>query len=435
MQLSTKTVSYFLPSVLLAALLLLLMPTPASTRVYLDITSPGFRKVVMTVPYFIDKNRPEITIDSGKKMAALLGRALTFHGFVDLIDPDSYGGSQVKDWASIGTEFTLLGQYELRGEDIILEIRLVDIQAGQMILGRRYRGKFSNHEVMIKKFCDEVVLKLTGEKGVSLTKIAFSSNASGYKEIYLADVLGNEVQQVTKHKDLAVSPRFSPDGKQLAYTSYHRGNPNLYVTNIDKLTVTRALSRRKGLNMSPAWSPDGTTMAVTLSKDGNPDLFLLDTKGKILRKLTGGEGINVSPTWSPDGKRLAFVSDRSGSPQIYVMDVRTKAVSRITYLGTENTTPSWSPDGELIAYTGRVNSNYQILLIKPEGGTPIQLTQYWGDHESPSWSPDSRQIVFTNKRYDEQKICAIFKSGTGLRTLFAFDGDQFTPQWSPRQDN
>jgi TolB protein len=423
----------FLRALLFASLLISIMPVQAMARVYLDITSPGFRKVVMSVPYFIDKNRPDKTSDTGKKMAALLGRALTFHGFVDLVDPDSYGGSQKMEWQMLGTEFTLLGQYELNSNGITLEIRLIDVQAGRMILGRRYRGKLSNHKVMVKKFCDEVVLKLTGKKGVSLTKIAFVSNQSGFKEIYLADALGDEIKQVTKHKDLAVSPRFSPDGKLLTYTSYHRGNPNLYVTIVDQLTVTRALSRRKGLNMSPAWSPDGRTLAVTLSKDGNPDMFLLNNKGKILRKLTGGEGINVSPTWAPDGKRLAFVSDRSGTPQIYVMNVKNKSVKRITYLGNENTTPNWSPDGELIAYTGRVNGNYQILLIKPDGGTPIQLTQYWGDHESPSWSPDSRQIVFSRKRYDEQKICAIFKSGTGLRTLFTHEGDQFAPQWSPWQ--
>ena len=418
---------------LLATLLISIIPGQAMARVYLDITSPGFRKVVMTVPYFINKNRKDKTIESGKKMSVLLGRALSFHGFVELIDADSYGGAQLNNWQALGAEFTLKGQYELNGNEITLEIRLIDVQAGQMILGRRYRGKFSKHKTMIKKFCDEVVLKLTGKKGVSLTQIAFSSNKSGFKEIYLADVLGDEIKQVTRHKDLAVSPRFSPDGTRLAYTSYHRGNPNLYVTDINQQTVTRALSRRKGLNMSPAWSPDGKTLAVTLSKDGNPDMFLINNSGTIMKKLTGGEGINVSPTWSPDGKRLAFVSDRSGTPQIYVMNVKTKSVKRITYLGNENTTPNWSPDGELIAYTGRVSGNYQILMIKPDGGTPIQVTQYWGDHESPSWSPDSRQIVFTRKRYDEQKICAIFKSGTGLRTLFDLDGDQFSPQWSPWQ--
>lgn len=415
-----------------AAALFVVMAQSAQARVYLDITSADFRKVSVAVPYFIDKLRPDRQQEAGGKMANLMSRALTFHGFVEIIDPATYGGYQTFDWQSIGAEFTVLGQYEIRADGIVLEMRLVDIHEGRMILGRRYRGAFTRHDEMIKKFCDEIVLKLTGEKGISLSEIAFVSDATGHKEIYLADILGQDVRQVTRHEYIALSPRFSPNGKLLAYTSYHRGNPNLYVTELGQLKKTQAVSRRNGLNMAPSWSPDGSTMAITLSKDGNPDLYLIDNAGKILRKLTSGEGINVSPSWSPDGKQLAFVSDRSGSPQIYIMDVRSKKVKRITYLGSENTTPNWSPKGDWIAYTGRVNGNLQVLMIRPEGGTPIQLTQSWGDHESPSWSPDGRQVVFTRKRYDKQEICAIFKNGTGLRPLFAVKGNQSNPQWSPR---
>ncbi len=420
---------------LIITALFLLNSNSVQAKVYLDITSADLRKVSMAVPYFTDKQRPDRPHEAGQKMSDLMGRALTFHGFVSLIDPLSYGGKQDTDWAQQGAEFTVLGQYETRANNVIIELRLVDVHSGRMILGRRFRGPFTKHHNMIKKFCDEIILKLTGERGVSLSKIAFTANSTGHKEIYLADVLGDDIKQVTKHEYLAVSPRFSPKGDKLAYTSYHRGNPNLYITELNKnKQTTRAISRRKGLNMAPAWSPSGKSLVVTLSKDGNPDLYLMDTRGKIKNQLTSGEGINVSPSWSPDGKRIAFVSDRSGTPQIYVMDVRKKSVRRITYLGNENTTPNWSPKGDYIAYTGRVNGNYQILMIKPEGGSPVQLTNSWGDHESPCWSPDGRQVVFSRKRYDKQEICAIFKNGTGLRPLFKIDGLQFTPQWSSRMN-
>lgn len=418
--------------ILLGLISLVLLQSEAKAIVYLDITSPELRKINLAVPYFLEKKSPAKIQDSGKKMADLLSRALDFHGFVSIIDPSRYGGRQDTDWQAQGAEFTVLGEYELRSGEVVMELRLVDIHEGHMILGRRYRGAFAKHEFMIRKFCDEVVLKLTGEPGVSLSKIAFVSNASGFKEIYLADALGEEVRQLTRHEYLAVSPRFSPDGDTLAYTSYHRGNPNLYITNLSQGKKTQPISRRPGLNMAPDWSPDGKTMAVTLSKDGNPDLYLMDNNGKILRKLTSGEGLNVSPSWSPDGKQLAFVSDRSGTPQIYVMDIKTLKVKRITYLGNENTTPSWSPKGDRIAYTGLVNGTHHILLIKPDGGTPVQLTQTWGDYESPTWSPDGRQIAFTRKRNNEQKVCAIYINGTGLRTLFDLKGEEFSPQWSPR---
>lgn len=414
--------------------LLLSSSAHAEGIVYLDITSANFRKVKVAVPYFVDTKRPGTIHEGGKKMADLMSRALAFHGFIDIIPPATYDGSQTWDWPALGAEFTVLGQYEVTGEGLVLELRLIEIQSGHMILGRRYQTPISRHQESIKKFCDEVIQQLTGERGVSSTQIAFVSTASGHKEIWLADVLGENIRQITQHEYLAVSPRFSPDNKWLAYTSYHRNNPNLYITELSTLRSTRAISRQKGLNMAPAWSPDGSVIAITLSKSVNPDIYLIDIKGNELRRLTNGEGVNVSPTWSPDGKKLAFVSDRSGTPQIYVMDVATKAVQRITYIGNENTTPSWSPKGDWIAYTGRVNGNTHILMIKPEGGTPVQLTQTSGDHESPSWSPDGRQLVFSRKRNNKQELCVIFKNGMGLRPLFNLKGSQSSPQWSPRQD-
>jgi len=420
--------------ILLCLTLLLGSVRPAEAIVYLDITSANVRKVNIAVPYFVDKKQPGTIHEGGKKMADLLSRALAFHGFVDIIDPGAYSGAQTWDWAALGTEFTILGQYEMTADGLVLELRLNEIQSGRMILGRRYQTPVSKHQDSVKKFCDEVIFQLTGERGVSQSQIAFVSTSSGHKEIWLADVLGDNVRQVTQHEYLAVSPRFSPDNKWLAYTSYHRNNPNLYITALSTLKTTRAISHQKGLNMAPAWAPDGSVMAVTLSKGSNPDIYLIDINGKEQRRLTNGEGVNVSPTWSPDGKKLAFVSDRSGTPQIYVMNVATKSVQRITYLGNENTTPNWSPKGDWIAYTGRINGSTHILMIKPEGGTPVQLTQTAGNHESPSWSPDGRQIVFSRKRNNKEEICVIFKNGMGLRPLFNLRGAQSNPQWSARQE-
>lgn len=428
-----RRIAFTAAALLLAAAALLWSAVSAPARVYLDITSPEFRKVSMAVPYFIDKSRPGETQNSGRQMAGLMANALTFHGFVDIIAPDLYAGKQDASWPSLNAEYVVLGQYETDQSGVTIELRLIDVHEGRMAFGRRYRGPWDKTDQMVLRFCDDVVEQLTGERGISLTRIAFVSDKTGQKEVFLADALGTNIIQVTKHGYLAVSPRFSPDGNLMAYTSYHRGNPNLYVTDLRELKTTRAISRRQGLNMAPAWAPDGKVMAVTLSKDGNPDLYLMDNSGEVMRRLTAGEGLNVSPSWSPDGSRIAFVSDRTGKPQIYVMDVRTKGVQRITFVGNENTTPSWSPKGDWIAYTGGVGDTHHIFLIKPTGGTPVQLTQFWGDHESPSWSPDGRQLVFSRKRQGRQQLCAIFKNGSGLRVLFESEpGNLSTPQWSPR---
>ena len=436
---SRTALSRRLPRFILACfclLCLLCLATVSQARVYLDITSPEPRKVSVAVPYFVEKTKPSETMASGRQMAGLMARGLTFHGFINVINPSLYGGRSDADWAGLGADFAVIGQFDTDFTGVSIELKLIDVHQGQMIFGRRYRGPWAKHDQIVLKFCDDIIEQLTGERGVSLTRIAFISNRSGHKEVYLGDALGTNIIQVTRHGYLTVSPRFSPDGNFLAYTSYHHGNPDLYVTDLRILKTTRPISRRRGLNMAPAWAPDGRSMAVTLSKDGNPDLYLMDNRGEILERLTHGEGVNVSPSWSPDGKKLAFVSDRVGNhPQLFIMDMQTKAVQRLTMSGSENTTPAWSPKGDWIAYTARNGSTHNIFLIKPTGGTPIQLTQFWGDYESPSWSPDGRQLVFSRKRQGRSQLCVMFKNGSGLRVLYEGEpGSQTSPQWSPRMD-
>ena len=419
----------------LALLIALLFTSMAQARVYLDITSPDFRKVPFAVPYFSDKKNPDRIDKADRDLAALLAKALEFHGFISVVPPDRYGGSKNTNWLNLGVDFAIVTEYETTGETVAFEFRLLDITEGRMLFGKRYKGSIDIRDKIILRFCDEIIFRLTGERGISLTNIAFSSDvAGGYKEIFIADVLGGSIKQITRHKSLAVSPKFSPDGRLLAYTSYHPGNPNLYVTNWEEAKTTKAISRRPGLNFAPAWSPDGKTMVITLSMDGNPDLYLINNEGFILNRLTKNTGINVSAAWSPDGKNIAFVSDRSGNPQIYIMNVKTKSVRRITFQGNDNTEPSWSPDGEWIAYSGLYEGRYQIFIIKPEGGQPLQLTWYRDDHESPSWSPDSRQIVFTRSHNNDRDICTVFRNGTGFRTLLQLEGHQTSPEWSTRME-
>lgn len=405
----------------------------SEARIDVDISSAELRKVPVAVPYFINTSKNDKADDkSGKEMADILSRGLEFHGFISIIPASSYGGGQQNDWLEVGVDFAVIGKYTKENTSMKMEIRLIDVSTGRMILGRRYRGTDEKMRLMLLKFCDEIINKMTGEPGVSLTQISFVSEKNGIKEIYLADIFGNNLRQITKHRKIAISPRFTKDGQFLSYTSYHRGNPNLYLTELSQDKITTPISRRKGLNMAPAWAPDGNSMAITLSTDGNPDLFLMGRDGEIIRQLTKNAGINVSPSWSPDGSQLAFVSDRSGSPQIYVMDIKKRSVKRITYVGNYNTTPAWSPKGDLIAYSGHYENKYHIFVIPPDGGRPTRLTRLWGDHESPSWSPDGRQIIFSRSRDGDHKICAIFKNGAGLRVIFDWDGNESMPQWSPR---
>lgn len=404
-------------------------------RVYLDITAQDVRKVVVAVPWFASPDNPQGEMDRGRPMAELLGRALAFHGFIDILDPARYGGRNAADWRALGVDYVILGRYDTADSGLVVEGRLLDVGEDRILTGRRYRGLAKQQDDMVLRLCDALIEEFTGEPGISRSRIAYVSDASGFKEVYISDILGLKQRQVTRHKHLVVSPRFSPDGHYLAYSSYHSGNQNLYITDLRQNQVTRAISRRKGMNLAPAWSPDGKSMIVTLSKDGSPDLYLLDRQGTIEKRLTSRAGINVSPSWSPDGKSIVFVSDRSGTPQVYMMNLKKNRVQRLTFEGSENAEPSWSPKGDLIAFTGIRQGRYQIFTMNPSDPFSVrEVTSGLGDFESPTWSPDGKQIALSRRLGGRQQICVIMKDGRDLRVLLDIPGNQSYPQWAPAEE-
>lgn len=411
---------------------LIFSPSLVEARLYIDITSPYLQKIPIAVPYL------EVTPSTfendllGRKISKVLSDDLIFHGFFSVLDPASYGGRPGVDWSKFRLDYLVKGSIEKRGDSLTAELRLFDMSTGAMIQGRRYNGKVKDCRMIAHRFCDLIVMAITGKHGVSLSKITFVAKKDGLKEVHTSDFDGFNVRRETFDKGITVSPRYSPNGRYIAYTSFRTGKPCLYVkdTKIGKIYRLTAYS---GLNIAPAWHPDNQRLAVTLSKDGNPDIYIVDLKGRIKTRLTRGPGINVSPTWSPDGKRLAFVSDRSGGPQIYVMDIQTRSAKRITYRGTYNTDPQWSPNGDRIVYTGRTDGQFQVFSISPEGGDPIQLTCS-GNNENPSWSPDGRQILFSSTRMGPEKaLFVMYANGRGQRMLLRYSNGVEIANWGPNR--
>ena len=105
----------------------LLFASMAQARVYLDITSPDFRKIPFAVPYFSDKNKPDIIEKSDRDMTELLTDGLEFHGFISVVPPDRYDGSKNSDWLKLGVDFTIITDYEISGDTIAFEFRLIDV--------------------------------------------------------------------------------------------------------------------------------------------------------------------------------------------------------------------------------------------------------------------------------------------------------------------
>ena len=419
-----------LVAVFFALFCISLIQTPAvmaEDKIYLDIAANQTRKIKFAVPSFASKGGGQ---NLGTELADILGKALAFHGIITIIPASDYGGDQSANWKQVGADYVVLGQFSASGDGLSFELRLQDATSGSTVLGKSFSGSMDQKYSMLYKFCDSIIESLTGKPGIASSQIAFISYVGNSKEAYITDILGSFLRRVTRHNNLVISPRFTRDGKFLAYSSYHTGNQNMYITDLSQNKTTKLLFRHKGLNYAPAWSHSGQYLIVTLSKDGNPDLYLCTPQGEIIEQLTNNQGINVSASWSPDDSKIVFTSDRTGKPQLYTMDMRTRQTQRLTFEGSENAEPCWSPTEDMIVYSSLTGGVYQLFMIRASGGSPIQLTDDLSHHESPFWSPDGNQVIFAKRGGKAHTINAIMKNGSFQRQLFSFPGDHTYPQWS-----
>jgi TolB protein len=419
----------------LVALTVMLPSVLMGDRAYLDIDSPTAKRLPIVIPDL--KNKGLLEPSLGSQASLLLGKDLEYTGYFQLIDPKAFLGRadeeplDFKAWSLTGADLLVKGSYRLEGPQLQMELRLFDLLQGRQLLGREYSLPGRDYKKAVHRFADEILLLLTGERGLFQTKLAFISTGSGKKEIYSSDFAGENFNRLTHHSSIALSPRWSPKGNEIAFTSYKEGAPAVYLLQLPGLHASR-ISSRPGVNITPAWFPNGESLALAVNHNGLSEFLQVSRTGAVLQRISQTWSIDVSPAWSPDGKHLAFVSNRSGNPQIYVMNLATKDVRRLTFQGNYNVSPVWSPKGGLIAYAGKVGGQFQIFVTSPQGGEHRQLT-FSGNNESPDFSPDGRMIAFSsNRQGGKSAIYVMNVNGGNQRRITFMNGEQFSPTWCPR---
>lgn len=402
---------------------------------FLDVTAPGNRQLQLGISACKSLNggqNPEIV----KEIDDVLRFDMTLAGPFSVMSGtggNNNSGIRPGDfnfapWKAAGADLLVKSGYRLAGSTLTLEFRLYDVFKEKEIVAKRYTGNIRDLRKIAHTFDDQIMLAITGEKGPFTGKIAFVSNRTGNKEIYLMDYDGYNVQRLTRNGSINLNPDFSPNGREIIYTSYKRKNPNLYRREL--FTGTEALiSARRGVNITGAYSPDGKRIALTMSKDGNSEIYLIDTSGKQLARLTNNQAIDVSPAWSPDGSHIAFTSDRLGRPQIFVMNADGSGIRRLTTSGAYNDRPRWSPKGDRILYCRMEGNGFHIYAINPDGSGDSRLTSE-GSNEHPRWSPDGRFITFSSKRGGKEAIYLMRADGSGQTKVSRGNAGDSHPTWS-----
>jgi len=285
------------------------------------------------------------------------------------------------------------GDYQVTGDSTGSSLvgKVVNKKTGAVILSETYSG---TGRAPIHQFADAATLAITHIPGFASSKLAFISNASGAKELYLADIDGASARAITHDKTISSSPALSRDGSKLAYTSYKSGYADVYLIDLASGNRTR-VAFFPGINSGPSFSPDGSQIALTLSKDGNPEIYTLPSSGGTPNRITRTRGSETSPSWSPNGDRLVYSSDDHGGPQLFTSS--SQSIGEMDHLVTGNsycTKPDWSPDGKFIVFTTRLGGQFQIGVYDTTLRTGHLVTTAGG--QDPVWTRDSRHVVYSS---------------------------------------
>jgi TolB protein len=331
------------------------------------------------------------------------------------------------------------GNLGVAGGKLTVQGWLYDVKntASPEVLGKQYTDVPSNDaaRVIAHKFADEIIFRLGGGiPGIAESKIYFVSDRSGHKEIWVMDYDGSNQRQLTRLGSVSLSPRVSPDGSRLAFSSLTKSGWDILMFSIDLNRVV-SFPRFGGTNLSPAWSPDGTHLALSSSRGGSAQIYVCDASGGNLHRITANKGPDVAPTWNrKTGAQIAFVSGSTGLPQVYTVEADGTNQQRMTDQGYA-VSPNWSPNGQFLtmAWTRKYGpgepGSRDIYLMDIASKQWVQLTHEGGSHDSPSWSPDGRHIVFQSSRSGSEEIWMMLADGTKLHQL-TFTGRNTQPNWS-----
>ena len=303
---------------------------------------------------------------------------------------------------------------------------VTDTVAKRAILPSRiYTGTSSRRQA--HAFADDIVLAITGKKGIGQTRIAFKAQPSSYGpgEIYISDFDGHNSLPVTTDKAIVAAPAWVPGRHALCYTSYQPGHPDIFYNDLST-GQRRILAGDSALNNSAAVSPDGSKVAMVMDKTGTVNIWLCNIDGSGSKKLTSTEE-DSSPCWSPDGKWICYATKIQSRRVLAKVPAGGGAVQVIRTSGAPSPTePDWSPDGKWIAFT-RQAGDFDICVVPADGSAdPVVVAA----GEDPSWSPNSRTLVFAKRTGGSYVLSVLDVFTKQVKDVPRISGSDSEPAWA-----
>lgn len=280
--------------------------------------------------------------------------------------------------------------------------------------------------------------------GGGVGQIAFASTRTQLPQIFLLNIDGTGIRQVTDMAEGACQPTFSPDGMRIAFTSPCEGNHGQYagsaiwVINADGSGL-QALVTAPGGDYDPAWSPDGERIAFTSLRGGRPQIYVINLRDGSLQNLSQNGEIENQPTWSPSGTQLMYISRRAVIPSIWVMpDLGSPQQQFSRSADREDNHPQWSPDGQLVIFTQAAGGVPRLVASPYESRGNIETrlcaTGRLGGQamREARWSRDSKWVIFETWPDGVNHDIAMMTAGCTNYALLTTDpAYDFDAVWRP----
>lgn len=373
----------------------------------IDITRGNLNPLPIAVsPLHVESKSSEILqeIKVGSEISKIIETNLLRSGLFNPLKKNSFVQKpdiahlkpRFEDWKLIKAQALITGKVNITNDKLRVEFRLWDVLAAKEIMALAFTTVPNNWRRVAHIITDKIYQRLTGEDGYFDTRIIYVSEEGPknqrVKKLAIMDQDGANTKYLTLGNELVLTPRFNPTNQMVAYMSFFRNLPRVYLLDIET-GVQEVVGDFPGMTFAPRFSPDGKKIIMSFARDGNSDIFTMNLETRVVEKITEHPAIDTSPSYSPDGKYICFNSDRSGYQQIYVMRSDGSDVKRITFGQGIYGTPVWSPRGDLIAFTKMYQGSFYIGVMRTDGSGERLLTENYYQ-EAPSWSPNGRVLVF-----------------------------------------
>jgi Tol biopolymer transport system component len=222
-------------------------------------------------------------------------------------------------------------------------------------------------------------------------------------------------------------PAWSPDGKQLAFTTNREGNNEIYVLNLEN-GVHFNLTNHPANDTDPSWSPDGQKIVFTSDRDNNLEVYVIELSTQSASNLTNNPANDSQPDWFLD-QRIAFTSDRDGNQEVYIMNPDGQSQTNLSRNTANDFSPAGARDLSLIAFVSDRDNNPEIYVMSLQGENPVNLTNNQSGDEAPVWSPDSQWIAFMTNRMENWEIFVMRRDGSQLFNVTSLPPNERNPAW------